>query len=244
MRLAVISDIHANLAALEAVLKDIGDGVDRIWCLGDVVGYGPDPNECVERVRREDMVCVAGNHDWACLGKVDLLEFNPDARRACRWTMEQLTPESRDFLDHLPVSLVIGDFTLVHGSPREPIWEYITQPEAAQDNFSFFDSPACLVGHTHVPLAFYLPPGDMATCERRWLGGLEQLELKEGRWILNPGGLGQPRDGDPSSPYFILDTEAMTLAIRRVSYPVEITQRRMEEAGLPGNLILRLAFGW
>lgn len=244
MRCAVISDIHANLAALEAVLKDIGDQVERIWCLGDVVGYGPDPNECVEIVRQRDMVCVVGNHDWACLGKVDLAEFNPDARRACRWTIEQLTPESQEFLDSLPTSLSVGEFTLVHGSPRLPVWEYITQPELARENFAAFDTQICLVGHTHVPLAFYLPVEDAPACERRWLNGLEILDISEGRWILNPGGLGQPRDGDPRAPYFMVDTEEMKLQIRRVPYAVERTQRRMEKAGLPGSLALRLAFGW
>ena len=244
MRCAVISDIHANLAALEAVLKDIGDRVDRIWCLGDIVGYGPDPNECVERVLEEDIVGVVGNHDWACLGKLDLGGFNPDARRACYWTMEKLKPEHKEFLDRLPASLVLGEFTLVHGSPRAPIWEYVTQPDLARENFAYFDTRVCLVGHTHVPLAFHLPAEDSSTCQRRWLSGQVLLQLGHGRWILNPGGLGQPRDGDPTAPYFILDTEEMTLELRRVPYPFEKTQKRMEKAGLPANLILRLAFGW
>lgn len=244
MRCAVISDIHANLAALEAVLKDIGDRVDRIWCLGDLVGYGPDPNECVARVREEDIVCVVGNHDWAALGKINLNDFNPDARRACYWTMEKLAPEHKDFLDRLPVSLVLGEFTLVHGSPRAPIWEYITQPDIARENLAYFDTRVCLVGHTHVPLVFYLPSEDAPNCERRWISGRDTLQLKQGRWILNPGGLGQPRDGDPSAPYFLLDTERMEIEVRRVPYPFEKTQKRMEKAGLPANLILRLAFGW
>jgi predicted phosphodiesterase len=244
MRCAVISDIHANLAALEAVLTDIGDRVDRIWCLGDIVGYGPDPNECADRIRQDDIISVVGNHDWASLGKVDLAEFNPDASRACRWTTEQLTPENREFLDRLPVSLTIEEFTLVHGSPRGPIWEYVAQPEIARENFAFFDTRVCLVGHTHVPLAFYLPAEGASACERHWLNGRETLDVSRGRWILNPGGLGQPRDGDPSAPYFILDTGAMILEIRRVPYPIELTQKRMEQAGLPGSLSLRLSFGW
>jgi len=244
MRYAIVSDIHANLAAFEAVLADIGDRVDRIWCLGDLVGYGPDPNECVELAQQRDIICVVGNHDKACLGGLDLVEFNPDARRACRWTGEQLTPENRAFLDGLSEKLTIGDATLVHGSPRAPIWEYITQPEAARENFDAFDTRICLVGHTHVPLAFYLPNESSPICERRWLGGLAPLRLDTGRWILNPGGVGQPRDGDPAAPYMILDMEAMTLQVCRVPYPVEETQRRMEKAGLPGNLILRLSFGW
>ncbi len=244
MRLAVISDIHSNLAAFEAVLADIGDRVDRIWCLGDIVGYGPAPNECIERVRQDDIICLAGNHDWACLGKVDLADFNPDASRACRWTVEQLKPENRDFLDRLPVSLTIGRYTLVHGSPRGPIWEYIAQPETALENFSHFDTAICLVGHTHVPLAFHLPDESASSCERRWLSGREPLDISQGRWILNPGGLGQPRDGDPRASYLILDSEAVTVEIHRVPYPVEVTQQAMAEAGLPGSLSLRLTFGW
>jgi predicted phosphodiesterase len=244
MRYAIVSDIHANLAAFEAVLADIGNGVDRIWCLGDLVGYGPDPNECVALARQKDMVCVVGNHDKACLGGLDLVEFNPDARRACRWTTEHLTPENRAFLDGLSEKVILGEFTLVHGSPRAPIWEYITQPEAAGENMAAFDTPICLVGHTHVPLAFYLPAGSASNCERRWLSGGSPLSLSTGRWILNPGSVGQPRDGDPNASYLILDLEAMTAEVHRVAYPVEETQQRMEKAGLPGNLVLRLSFGW
>lgn len=244
MRYAIVSDIHANLAAFEAVLADIGDGVDRIWCLGDLVGYGPDPNECVELARQRDMICVVGNHDKACLGGVDLIEFNPDARRACRWTMEQLAPENRDLLDGLSEKIILSEFTLVHGSPRAPVWEYITQPEAARENMAAFDTQVCLVGHTHVPLAFYLPSPSASTCERRWLSGVGPLELNAGRWILNPGSVGQPRDGDPAASYMTLDAETMTVEVHRVTYPVEETQHRMERAGLPGNLILRLSFGW
>jgi len=244
MRCAVISDIHANLAALEAVLEDIGDRAERIWCLGDIVGYGPDPNECVARVQKEGIVCVAGNHDWACLGKLDLGDFNPDARWACQWTMQELNLEYKDFLDRLPMSLVLGEFTLVHGSPRAPIWEYITQPDIARESFAYFDTRVCLVGHTHVPLSFHLPAEDAFVCERRWLSSRTRLRLDKGRWILNPGGLGQPRDGDPSAPYILLDTEEMSLEFRRVSYPFQETQMRMEKAGLPANLILRLGLGW
>ncbi len=244
MRYAILSDIHANQVALETVLAEVRGKVDRIWCLGDIVGYGPRPNECVELVRQENMVSVVGNHDWACLGKIDLAEFNPDARRACRWAMDELTPENREFLDQLPVSLSIDEFTLVHGSPRGPVWEYITHAELARENFNFFDTRICLVGHTHVPLAFHLPAEKMPTCDRHWLSGLRTLDLSTGRWILNPGGLGQPRDGSPAAPYCILDTETMVVEVHRVAYPVERTQQQMEEAGLPGSLILRLAFGW
>ncbi len=244
MRYAIISDIHANLTALEAVLADIGDQVDRIWCLGDLIGYGPDPNECIERIRREEIVSVVGNHDKACLGGMDLIEFNPDARRSCRWTIEQLKPENRAYLEGLAEKVVGDGFTLVHGSPRLPVWEYITQPETARENFAAFDTRICLVGHTHVPLAFFLADNAPPTCERRWLSGVGPIDLNTGRWILNPGGLGQPRDGDPTSPYLVIDLDTMMAEVHRVPYAIEQTQRRMEQAGLPGNLILRLSYGW
>ncbi len=244
MRCAVISDIHANLAALDAVLADIGEQAEAIWCLGDIVGYGPDPNECVARLQERGIVSVAGNHDWACLGKLDLADFNLDAREACRWTAEQLSEASRAFLEGLPLSLVFDEWTLVHGSPREPIWEYLTSPGAVLENLPFLQTRLCLVGHTHVPLAFHVPDGETLTCRRRWLLDGDELSLQSGRWILNPGGIGQPRDGDPRAAYLLVDTETLAAEMRRVPYPVETTQRRMLEAGLPANLIQRLSFGW
>ncbi len=244
MRCAVISDIHANLAALDAVLADLGEQAEAIWCLGDVVGYGPDPNECVARLVERGVVSIAGNHDWACLGKLDLDDFNPDARQACLWTAEHLSDESRAFLEGLPVSRVLADITLVHGSPRAPIWEYLMSAETALENLAFFETRICLVGHTHVPLAFHIPDEEARICRRRWLQDGDTFSLRSGRWIVNPGGIGQPRDGDPRAAYLLLDTETLEAQIRRVPYAVETTQRRMLEAGLPGNLIQRLAFGW
>lgn len=244
MRCAIFSDIHGNLAALDTVLKEIGDQADQIWCLGDLVGYGPDPNECVERVREGDYICVVGNHDWACLGRIDLSEFNPDARRACAWTIEQLTPENSCFLDQLPASLVVDSYTLVHGSPRAPIWEYITHPGVALENFAFFDTPVCVVGHIHVPIAFHLPEWNPTQCDRRWLADSTTLNLSSGRWIVSPGGVGQPRDGDPRAAWAMLDTESRTFQLHRVDYPVGVTQRKMKKAGLPEGLINRLALGW
>lgn len=242
MRCAVISDIHANLTALDAVLADIGEQAEAIWCLGDVVGYGPDPNECVSRLQERGIVSIAGNHDWACLGKLDLEDFNPDAREACRWTAERLSAASRAFLEGLPVSRVLGDVTLVHGSPRAPIWEYLMSAEVALENLPFLETRICLVGHTHVPMAFHI--SETLLCRRRWLQDGDTLSLRSGRWILNPGGVGQPRDGDPRAAYLLLDTETLEVRVRRVPYAVDATQQRMLRAGLPGNLIQRLAFGW
>jgi len=241
VRYLVISDIHANRTALESVLRD-APPFDMIWCLGDLVGYGPDPNECVARIQDFEHICVAGNHDWAALGLLTLDDFNTEARIAHLWTREELTPVSQEYLQGLPVRLEQGDFTLVHGSPREPIWEYLLDLGVAIVNFSHFSTPFCLVGHTHLPLIFVLEEG----------GGRPHamipeigtpISLRGYRMILNPGSVGQPRDGDPRASYAILDTEAMTWELRRVPYPIEITQERMRARGLPRRLIARLEVG-
>jgi diadenosine tetraphosphatase ApaH/serine/threonine PP2A family protein phosphatase len=244
MRCLVLSDIHSNLEALEAVLADAGP-VDRVWCLGDVVGYGPDPNGCVELLRPLPHVCIAGNHDWATLGKLDLNDFNPDAREANLWNREQLTPENLAYLEARPEKLIEGQFTLAHGSPRHPIWEYIIYTSTAQTNFSFFDTPFCLVGHTHTPVVFRLVgQGDEEVCEPIPPRVGESVKLEPGRFIINPGGVGQPRDGDPRASYALLDLETLTVQYRRVAYPVEKTQAKMMEHNLPLRLVLRLGYGW
>ena len=158
MRYAILADIHANLAAFHAVLEDIQakGGVDQIWCLGDVVGYGPDPHECVQLLRQYDHRCVAGNHDWAAIGRIDTKSFNPEAAAAAQWTGQQLTPEDTTYLENLPLTLSHNDFTLAHGSPRDPIWEYLLSTASAQDNFGHFATQFCLVGHSHMPLVFML----------------------------------------------------------------------------------------
>jgi diadenosine tetraphosphatase ApaH/serine/threonine PP2A family protein phosphatase len=241
MRYLIISDIHSNLAAFEAVLADAGS-FDKVWCLGDVVGYGPDPNECVERLRDLPHVCMVGNHDWAALGKLDIEDFNPDAQRACRWTREQLSPSNLEYLETLPKSLVEGVFTLVHGSPRHPIWEYILNPSIAQANFEHFDTRFCLVGHTHVPIIYRDNPNRAGDTMIPSYGN--PLVLGEDRLIINPGSVGQPRDGDPRASYAVLDPDELTLEYRRIPYPIKTTQARMVERGLPVRLIMRLAYGW
>lgn len=243
MRYLVLSDIHSNLEALQAVLDDAGP-VDEIWCLGDLVGYGPDPNACVELLRSRPHRCVAGNHDWATLGKLDLQDFNSDARQANLWNREQLAPENLAFLDALPQVLTEGQFTLVHGSPRHPIWEYIIEASTAQANFSHFETPFCFVGHTHTPIIFGLVAADgREVCE--------PLALTEGtvglgqeRLIINPGSVGQPRDGNPQASYVILNGKALTVEHRRTSYPLERTQAKMLEHDLPLRLVVRLGYGW
>jgi len=244
MRYLVLSDIHANLAAFEAVLADVGH-FDKIWCLGDMVGYGPQPNECIERLREFPHICVAGNHDWAALDKLSDSDFNPDAQWACRWTREELLPENFEYLDNLPPSLIEEGFTLVHGSPRQPIWEYILYPSIATSNFAYFDTQICFVGHTHTPVIFRYEQLDSGgTCLPFPLPQGNPFPLGEGRMIINPGSVGQPRDGDPRASYAILDPDEATLEYHRIHYPVEITQRKMMEEGLPIRLIARLGYGW
>lgn len=243
MRILVISDIHANLDAFEAVLQDAAGQWDYVWCLGDVVGYGPDPNECVTRLRALPHLCLAGNHDWAALERVDLALFNPDARQAAAWTGQALTPANRQWLADLPTTFVLGDYTLAHGSPREPVWEYILEPRVAALNFRHFETPFCFVGHTHQPViyeaqenagrvAMMLPDAG----QRRPLNGRRQ--------IINPGSVGQPRDQNPQAAYTLLDVPAGIHEHRRVAYDVAAVQARMRRHGLPERLVRRLEHGW
>jgi len=243
MRCLVLSDIHSNLEAFETVLDHAG-AVDQIWCLGDVVGYGPDPNGCVELLRSRPHLCIAGNHDWATLGKLDLRDFNPDAREANMWNRKQLTPGNLAYLEDLPESLVEGQFTLIHGSPRHPIWEYVIYASTAEINFDHFETSYCLVGHTHSPVIFVQAEGNGSKVKEIQPPVDEPVALGPERLILNPGSVGQPRDGDPRASYAILDDEAMTIEYHRVSYPVEETQAKMIEHGLPARLVLRLGYGW
>ncbi len=246
MRYLVISDIHANLVAFDAILADAENQFEKIWCLGDVVGYGPYPNECIEQLQKFDYLCIAGNHDWAVLDKLDVAEFNANARFAVLWTREQLTPQNRAFLDDLPLYLLPEkDFTLVHGSPRHPIWEYILYPKIAQLNFNHFETTYCLVGHTHSPVIYVEgntpdAPSEAIIPE----AGLFVQKLNAQRLIMNPGSVGQPRDGDARASYAILDTEAMEFTIKRVAYNIDQVQQVMKQHNFPAKLWTRLSFGY
>jgi predicted phosphodiesterase len=242
MRLLVISDIHANLAAFEAVLADARGHWDQIWCLGDLVGYGPDPNECVALLREHDHLALCGNHDWAVLGKLDINTFNEDAQLALFWTRSSVSDESRNYLESLEADMLHEPFTLAHASPRHPIWEYILDKGTAAANFHYFDTPYCLVGHTHAAVCFeQMGPN---TLEIRLPVYGDILALESNRLILNPGSVGQPRDSDPRAAYALLDRDKMTWEFRRVTYPIHETQERMRRHGLPHRLVARLEHGW
>lgn len=242
MRYLIIADIHSNLEALQAVLKKAQEegGFDRVWCLGDIIGYGPDPVACLEVVRQFDMVCVCGNHDQAAVGKIDISDFNAAAARANRWTAEMLSAEDNTYLMELPEVMVDGDFTLVHGSPRRPVWEYIAYAFTAADNFKYFNTNFCLVGHTHVPFVF--EEEGMSVNEGYMKDG-DTLKLGERRLIINPGSVGQPRDHNPRASFDIYDSDMREIHNYRVEYDIEATQVKMEKAGLPGALISRLGLG-
>lgn len=246
MRVLVVSDIHGNLPALEAVLEDAGPlNYEAVWCLGDTVGYGPDPDECITRIRELEATVVLGNHDWATLGKMDVDDFNPEARRAVLWTREHIGGDNLAWLGALTSQPLLQDaFTLTHGSPRDPVWEYILHLSAAAANLEHFTTAFCLVGHTHIPAFYAWRERDGRPSAIILRAGQELVLQDYARGILNPGSVGQPRDNNPRAAYALLDTGALTWQSRRVAYPLEVTQARMRAAALPDRLINRLAYGW
>jgi diadenosine tetraphosphatase ApaH/serine/threonine PP2A family protein phosphatase len=240
MRYAILADIHGNLEAFRSVLRDIDGrgGVDEFWCLGDIVGYGPEPSACLALLREYPHVCVAGNHDWAAVGMIDTADFNPDAAAACKWTAGRLTSSDKEYLQKLPRMETRGEFTLAHGSPRDPLNEYIFSALSAAGNFQSFGTEHCLVGHTHVPAVFSDSEGG---CRKASLPPV--LQLGGGRSIINPGGVGQPRDGDPRAGYAIYDEAERVIYSYRISYDIASVQKKMIEAGLPEFLSTRLSEG-
>ena len=240
MRVAVISDIHANLPALEAVAAAIEiESPDAVWCLGDVVGYGPDPNACCTWVAGHAGLSLAGNHDLGVLGTLDLADFSGDAAVAANWTRAQLTDDSRAFLAGLESSAERDGVGLYHASPRDPVWEYVLTWEAARDAIDVAAKDLTMVGHSHVPLAVVDGRGSIGG---HAAGGTE-IDLVGGRWLLNPGSVGQPRDGDPDAAWLLLDLDARHASFRRAAYDVARTQARIREHGLPDALAGRLTYG-
>jgi diadenosine tetraphosphatase ApaH/serine/threonine PP2A family protein phosphatase len=239
MRVAVLTDIHSNAPALEAALEAVGD-VEQLWVLGDIVGYGPHPNEVVERLRELDAVAVQGNHDAAVLGRITPGAFNDLARAAVRWTAETVTPANLDWLAQQPETRVEGDFTLAHGSPRDPLWEYLFSIPAARINLAAFETPYCLVGHTHHQLVFRDDDGQV---EALLPEDGYTLELDARRCILNPGSVGQPRDGDPRACAMTIDTEVAEATWLRYDYDVAAVQAAIRATSLPSRLADRLEIG-
>jgi len=242
MKILVISDVHANLTALEAVLSEAG-AFNTAWCLGDLVGYGPDGNECVQRIRNlPNLLCVRGNHDLAICGDTDLDIFNNEAKEAILVSRKMMAPETLQFLHGLPEVLTSDLVTLVHGSPRNPVWEYILDAATAAENFNNFNTPLAFVGHSHLPLMF-TADNESGLVERSYILPGTKHNLNN-RAILNPGSVGQPRDNDPRASFGIFDPEAMTWEIHRVVYDIPAVQKRIVDAGLPEKHARRLRAGW
>ncbi|MBA2361105.1 MAG: metallophosphoesterase family protein [Actinobacteria bacterium] len=243
MRIAVISDIHANLYALEAVFAEIErDPPDEIWCLGDTVGYGPRPNECCALVQERSSLVLVGNHDLVALGSADVTveDFNPEAAAASIWTSSELSPGSREFLSSLAPQAEREGAALFHGSPSDPVWDYVITDLAAEEAFALTQASLILVGHSHVPTA-------LALADDVVQGGVAstgfEADLGPGRWLLNPGSVGQPRDGDARAAYLRLDLGLRQASFERVAYSVDRTQAEIRERGLPDALADRLALG-
>jgi predicted phosphodiesterase len=239
MRVAVLSDIHSNLTALDAVLAAAGP-VDAIWHLGDVVGYGPDPNGVVRRLIEVGAVGVRGNHDAAAAGGSEIEWFNTDARRAMEWTRTVVSAPTVAWLRDLPERLTVVGCELVHGSLREPIWEYVTSVPVARANLAVLGSPIGLNGHTHIPIAFVEQDGRIDVVGP---GHGSELDLRGRRALLNPGSVGQPRDGDPDASYAIFDPGEGRISWHRVAYDIGGVQAAMRSVGLPGGLAARLSVG-
>jgi diadenosine tetraphosphatase ApaH/serine/threonine PP2A family protein phosphatase len=242
MRILVFSDIHANLTALQSVIKNAGQ-VDQYWCLGDIVGYGPDPNECVNTLRALDnLSCIMGNHDAAVCESIPVEAFNPDARESIRWTRSKLSLDNLDWLNQLPERIELETATLAHGSPRNPIWEYLLDPITASHSFKHFTTPTCFVGHTHLPITYQqLNDQRMTTWN---IPPVDDTLKIIGRIIINPGSVGQPRDHDPRASFGIFNPEELNWQPKRVIYDIKEVQLRIVAAHLPEKHAQRLSNGW
>ncbi len=242
MRVAIVSDIHGNRHAFEAVLDAIeASECQEMWCLGDLVGYGAEPDACVELARRYAAICLAGNHDLGVRGAIPLEEFSRGAALAARWTQGVIAPETREYLDKLEPANVEEEVGLFHASPRDPIWEYVLSPLQAELCLDAQTHRVCLIGHSHVALSFSRVNGESATGQTR--GPDEQLDLTEGEWLINPGSVGQPRDGDPRAGWLELDLTAWEAVYRRTDYDIAGAAAAIRAARLPDSLAERLAFG-
>jgi diadenosine tetraphosphatase ApaH/serine/threonine PP2A family protein phosphatase len=245
VRVAAITDIHANLPALEAVLEAIAvTGTEETWCLGDVVGYGVEPDACTELVRERCQVCLVGNHDIAVLGGLDIASFSEAAAVAVEWTRANVAESTLEFLRELEPQDERGGFGLFHASPRDPVWEYVLSSEQADAGMDVNPQRIGLIGHSHVALFFNRPAaGEQGETRGAEASDGALLDLGEGEWLVNPGSVGQPRDGDPRAAWLELDTEKMTAVFHRVPYEIERAAKPIADAGLPSRLANRLYTG-
>jgi predicted phosphodiesterase len=242
MRIAVLSDIHGNRQALESVLEEVdAAGVEAVWCLGDVVGYGADPDACSEMVRASCDLSLVGNHDLAVRGDIPIDEFSRGAAVAAAWTREVIDPDHLEWLRGLEPQLLDRDVGLYHASPRDPVWEYVLSTLLADLCLDMQRHRVCLVGHSHVALSFQRQEGETATGEVRPADS--RLDLADGQWLLNPGSVGQPRDGDPRAAWMVLDTGTWAAEYRRTPYDVAGAGAAIRAARLPNSLAERLEYG-
>jgi predicted phosphodiesterase len=242
VKVAVVSDIHANRHAFEAVLDDIeASACEELWCLGDLVGYGAEPDACVELARRHASICLAGNHDLGVRGDLPLEDFSRGAALAARWTQQTISAETREFLEGLEPLDLDEPVGLYHASPRDPVWEYVLSALQAELCLDVQSHRVCLIGHSHVALSFVRLPGETATGQTRTAE--EELEVGSGEWLINPGSVGQPRDGDPRAAWLEFDLDVWQTVYRRVEYDVDGAAAAIRAARLPDSLAERLAYG-
>jgi diadenosine tetraphosphatase ApaH/serine/threonine PP2A family protein phosphatase len=242
VRIAVISDIHANRQALEAVLDATREAaVDQLWCLGDLVGYGAEPDACVDLIRASADVCLVGNHDLAVIGSIPLGDFSTWAHAAAEWTQANVRPDTVAYLQSLRPEGVRYEVGLYHASPRDPVWEYVLSPSQAAACFAVQATRLGLIGHSHVALSFWRPADGETSGQPRGEG--ETLDVTEGQWLINPGSVGQPRDGDPRAAWLEFDLDGGSVTFHRVEYDIDAACAAILGAGLPESLAERLRFG-
>ena len=242
MRVAIASDIHGNKQAFQAVIAAAeADGADELWCLGDLVGYGAEPDACVALAEAHCAICLAGNHDLAVVEVLSLEEFSRGAALAAYWTREVITPGTREYLLSLSPTGQAEGVGLFHASPRDPVWEYVLSTLAAELCFDATDFRISLIGHSHVALSFHRPEGQPATGTTRRESA--EIDLRAGEWLINPGSVGQPRDGDARAAWLVLDTDAWTATWKRADYDIAGAQAAIRAANLPDSLAERLQYG-
>jgi len=242
MLIAIVTDVHGNRPAFEAVIAAAeGAGAEEMWCLGDLVGYGAEPDACVELARRHCAVCLSGNHDLGVVGVLSLDEFSRGARIAAEWTRETISQDTRELLLALAPSAESHGYGLFHASPRDPVWEYVLSGLTAELCLDATDFRVSFIGHSHVALSFHRPLGEATTGSTRRED--DELDLSDGEWLLNPGGAGQPRDGDPRAAWLLLDTTSGVARWCRAEYDIGAAQAAIRAARLPDSLAERLEYG-